>query len=126
MNFYFNSYRIVSKCRHLIYRSVISILKNKFKTNVIFDFRASCPSSLFHTWETFLQEVEADVVGFNNASSSLERMVAVPLIEKTFYMKVQARKLFAHREGCEVILGKADDQLIKVKHTLKIKILMSS
>ncbi|XP_045485684.1 uncharacterized protein LOC110999062 isoform X2 [Pieris rapae] len=75
--------------------------------------RASCPSSLFHTWETFLQEVEADVVGFNNASSSLERTVAVPLIEKTFHMKVQARKLFAHREGCEVILGKADDQLNK-------------
>ncbi|XP_050669462.1 uncharacterized protein LOC126968458 isoform X2 [Leptidea sinapis] len=75
--------------------------------------RASCPSSLFHTWETFLQEVEADVVGFTNASTSLERVVATPLIEKTFHMKVQARKLFAHREGCEVILGKADDQLIK-------------
>ncbi|XP_047507505.1 uncharacterized protein LOC125051319 isoform X5 [Pieris napi] len=75
--------------------------------------RASCPSSLFHTWETFLQEVDADVVGFNNAASSLETTVAVPLIEKTFHMKVQARKLFAHREGCEVILGKADDQLNK-------------
>ncbi|XP_045516140.1 uncharacterized protein LOC123709075 isoform X5 [Pieris brassicae] len=75
--------------------------------------RASCPSSLFHTWETFLQEVDADVMGFNNAASSLERTVAVPLIEKTFHMKVQARKLFAHREGCEVILGKADDQLNK-------------
>ncbi|XP_038210269.1 uncharacterized protein LOC119831091 isoform X3 [Zerene cesonia] len=75
--------------------------------------RASCPSSLFHTWETFLQEVEADVVGFSNASTSLERSVATPLVEKTFHMKVQARKLFAHREGCEVILGKADDQLNK-------------
>ncbi|CAF4897715.1 unnamed protein product [Pieris macdunnoughi] len=75
--------------------------------------RASCPSSLFHTWETFLQEVDADVVGFNNAACSLETTVAVPLIEKTFHMKVQARKLFAHREGCEVILGKADDQLNK-------------
>ncbi|KPJ11454.1 hypothetical protein RR48_15093 [Papilio machaon] len=40
-------------------------------------------------------------------------MVATPLIERTFHMKVQARKLFAHREGCEVILGKADDQLTK-------------
>ncbi|XP_045446169.1 uncharacterized protein LOC123654298 [Melitaea cinxia] len=75
--------------------------------------RASCPSSLFHTWETLLQEVEADVVGYSNASSSLERVVATPLIEKTFHMKVQARKLFAHREGCEVILGKADEQLNK-------------
>ncbi|XP_046960124.1 uncharacterized protein LOC124530166 isoform X7 [Vanessa cardui] len=75
--------------------------------------RASCPSSLFHTWETLLQEVEADVVCYNNAASSLERVVATPLIEKTFHMKVQARKLFAHREGCEVILGKADDQLNK-------------
>ncbi|XP_028038610.1 uncharacterized protein LOC114249293 isoform X6 [Bombyx mandarina] len=75
--------------------------------------RATCPSSLFHTWETLLQEIEADVIGYNNASSSLERIVATPLIEKTFHMKVQARKLFAHREGCEVILGKADDQLTK-------------
>ncbi|CAH0728804.1 unnamed protein product, partial [Brenthis ino] len=75
--------------------------------------RASCPSSLFHTWETLLQEVEADVVGYSNAASSLERVVATPLIDKTFHMKVQARKLFAHREGCEVILGKADDQLNK-------------
>ncbi|XP_063820926.1 uncharacterized protein LOC135071096 [Ostrinia nubilalis] len=75
--------------------------------------RASCPSSLFHTWETLLQEVEADVVGYSNAAASLERLVATPLVEKTFHMKVQARKLFAHREGCEVILAKADDQLTK-------------
>ena len=54
------------------------------------------------------------MLGFNNASQSLERLVSTPLIEKTFHMKVQARKLFAHREGCEVILGKADDQLTKV------------
>lgn len=80
-----------------------------------FIHRASCPSSLFHTWETLLQEVEADVVGYNNAASSLERVVATPLIDKTFHMKVQARKLFAHREGCEVVLGKADDQLNKVR-----------
>ncbi|XP_041976310.1 uncharacterized protein LOC121731058 isoform X1 [Aricia agestis] len=75
--------------------------------------RATCPSSLFHTWETLLQEVEADVVGYSNAATSLERAVATPLIEKTFHMKVQARKIFAHREGCEVILGKADEQLNK-------------
>ncbi|RVE54352.1 hypothetical protein evm_000837 [Chilo suppressalis] len=75
--------------------------------------RATCPSSLFHTWETFLQEVEADVLGYSNAATTLERVVVTPLIEKTFHMKVQARKLFAHREGCEVILSKADDQLNK-------------
>ncbi|KAL0892101.1 hypothetical protein ABMA27_015303 [Loxostege sticticalis] len=75
--------------------------------------RATCPSSLFHTWETLLQEVEADVLGYGNAAASLERLVATPLVEKTFHMKVQARKLFAHREGCEVILAKADDQLNK-------------
>ncbi|XP_028158675.1 zyxin-like [Ostrinia furnacalis] len=78
--------------------------------------RASCPSSLFHTWETLLQEVEADVVGYSNAAASLERLVATPLVEKTFHMKVQARKLFAHREGCEVILAKADDQLTKKRN----------
>ncbi|XP_072940427.1 uncharacterized protein Stacl [Epargyreus clarus] len=75
--------------------------------------RATCPSSLFHTWETLLQEVEADVVGYSNASANLQHVVATPLIDRTYHMKIQARKLFAHREGCEVILGKADDQLIK-------------
>ncbi|KAL0840299.1 hypothetical protein ABMA28_015571 [Loxostege sticticalis] len=77
------------------------------------ELKATCPSSLFHTWETLLQEVEADVLGYGNAAASLERLVATPLVEKTFHMKVQARKLFAHREGCEVILAKADDQLNK-------------
>ncbi|XP_048485184.1 uncharacterized protein LOC105391174 isoform X1 [Plutella xylostella] len=75
--------------------------------------RASCPSSLFHTWETLLQEVEADVLVYSNAATALDRTVATPLIDRTFHLKVQARKLFAHREGCELILDKADDQLTK-------------
>lgn len=54
------------------------------------------------------------MVANNSAATALERAVATPLVERTFYMKVQARKLFAHREGCEVILAKADDQLTKV------------
>ncbi|KOB68277.1 Uncharacterized protein OBRU01_18555, partial [Operophtera brumata] len=37
-------------------------------------------------------EVEADVLSYNNAAASLERLVSTPLIEKTFHMKVQARK----------------------------------
>lgn len=55
-------------------------------------------------------------MSYNNAASSLERLVSTPLVEKTFHMKVQARKVFAHREGCEVILGKADEQLNKVNY----------
>lgn len=58
------------------------------------------------------------MVSFSNAATSLERGVAVPLAEKTYHMKLQARKLFAHREGCEFILNKADDQLNKVKLAL--------
>lgn len=58
------------------------------------------------------------MLGYGNAAASLERLVATPLVEKTFHMKVQARKLFAHREGCEVILAKADDQLNKVRKSL--------
>ncbi|XP_049866511.1 uncharacterized protein LOC126367150 isoform X1 [Pectinophora gossypiella] len=85
--------------------------------------RATCPSSLFHTWETFLQEVEADVLGYSNASQALERVVATPLIDRTFHLKVQARKLFAHREGCEVILAKADDQLIKSRQEYRLAFL---
>ncbi|CAG9785006.1 unnamed protein product [Diatraea saccharalis] len=95
--------------------SELQVLVANFRkrSNELRKERATCPSSLFHTWETFLQEVEADVLGYSNTATSLERVVVTPLIEKTFHMKVQARKLFAHREGCEVILAKADEQLNK-------------
>lgn len=101
---------------NLRYNHALYVQQTKFFVKCITFFsRATCPSSLFHTWETLLQEVEADVLGYSNAAAALERNVATPLIDRTFHLKVQARKVFAHREGCELILAKADDQLLKVR-----------
>lgn len=47
-------------------------LSNSF---FFFNFRPFCPSTLFQTWETFLQEIEADSVTANNISQTLSRQV---------------------------------------------------
>ncbi|GBP15114.1 hypothetical protein EVAR_11417_1 [Eumeta japonica] len=82
---------------------------------------ASCPSSLFHTWESLLQEVEADVVALGGAADSLQRLVSAPLSERTYHLKLQARKLFVDREGCEMILAQADNQLNKIETTIGLE-----
>lgn len=45
---------------------------------IIFNYifhRPSCPSTLFQTWETFLQEIEADSVTANDIAKTLSRQV---------------------------------------------------
>ena len=46
----------------------------------------------------------------------LSRAVSRPLLEKTFHMKIQSRKSFAHREGFEAILAKTEDTLARRHH----------
>ena len=44
----------------------------------------------------------------------MSRAVSRPLLEKTFHMKIQSRKVFAHRENYETILAKTEEMLLKV------------
>nr|CAD7206652.1 unnamed protein product [Timema douglasi] len=76
--------------------------------------RPACPSSLFHTWETMLQEVEIDSQAHSDIASVLGRQVARPLVEKSFHRKIQSRKVFTHRESYETILVKTEEKLAKV------------
>lgn len=71
------------------------------------------PSMLFASWETFLQEVEVDSQIHSDIASILGRHVSVPILERTFHRKVQARKIFTHRESCETILNKTEELLFK-------------
>ena len=43
----------------------------------------------------------------------MSRAVSRPLLEKTFHMKIQSRKAFAHREGFEAILAKTEETLAR-------------
>ncbi|XP_054275366.1 uncharacterized protein LOC128994676 isoform X9 [Macrosteles quadrilineatus] len=81
--------------------------------------RPACPSSLFHTWETLLQEVEVDSQAHSDIASVFGRQVSRPLLERSFHRKVQARKVFAHRESFELVVNKAEEKLAKARQDYK-------
>ncbi|XP_071050321.1 uncharacterized protein [Onthophagus taurus] len=81
--------------------------------------RPACPSSLFHTWETLLQEVEIDSQTLGDVASILGRQVSRPLLEKSFYRKIQSRKVFTHRESYDTIIAKTEEKLAKCRQDYK-------
>jgi len=68
---------------------------------------------VFHAWETLLQEVEIDSQAHSDIASILARQVSRPLLERSFYRKIQSRKVFTHRESYDTILHKTEDMLTK-------------
>lgn len=76
--------------------------------------RAACPSSLFHTWETLLQEVDIDSQALGEIGAILGRQVSRPLLERSFHRKIQSRKVFSQRDSYDVIIEKTEDKLVKV------------
>ncbi|XP_044755270.1 uncharacterized protein LOC123314203 [Coccinella septempunctata] len=81
--------------------------------------RAACPSSLFHTWETLLQEVDIDSQALGEIGSILGRQVSRPLLERSFHRKIQSRKVFQHRESYDVIIAKTEEKLAKCRQDYK-------
>ncbi|KAG5894684.1 hypothetical protein JTB14_014333 [Gonioctena quinquepunctata] len=81
--------------------------------------RPACPSSLFHTWETLLQEVEIDSQALGDIASILGRQVSRPLLERSFHRKIQSRKVFTHRESYETIIAKTEEKLSKCRQEYK-------
>ncbi|XP_057670494.1 uncharacterized protein LOC130902399 isoform X7 [Diorhabda carinulata] len=81
--------------------------------------RPACPSSLFHTWETLLQEVEIDSQALGDIASILGRQVSRPLLERSFHRKIQSRKVFSHRESYETIIAKTEEKLAKCRQEYK-------
>ncbi|XP_022649695.1 uncharacterized protein LOC111245510 isoform X3 [Varroa destructor] len=75
--------------------------------------RPAYTSSLFNCWEILLQEVEVDSQVHGDIARSLSQNVGVILLEKTFFRKIQSRKIFLHRESFETILTKAEELLAK-------------
>lgn len=60
-----------AQCPYL-YIYIICCYTNRLSLHV---HRPSCPSTLFQTWETFLQEIEADSVTANDIAKTLSRQV---------------------------------------------------
>ncbi|XP_055687715.1 uncharacterized protein LOC129792563 isoform X9 [Lutzomyia longipalpis] len=81
--------------------------------------RPACHSTLFHAWETFLQEIEADSQSSSDVASALSRQVARPLLERSFHRKVQSRKIFTHRESFDTIIAKTEEKLSKCRMDYK-------
>lgn len=82
--------------------------------------RPACPSSIFHTWETLLQEVEIDSQALGDIGSILGRQVSRPLLERSFHRKIQSRKVFTHRDSYEAIMAKTEEKLAKVRWCVDI------
>ncbi|XP_052860404.1 uncharacterized protein LOC128267575 isoform X2 [Anopheles cruzii] len=77
--------------------------------------RPACQSNLFAAWESLLQEIEADSQATIDVASTLSRQVARPLLERSFYRKVQSRKVFTHRESFDTIISKTEEKLSKCR-----------
>lgn len=92
-------------------------LKNPF-CSVFFVFlhRPNCQSSLFYAWETLLQEVEVDSQSQGDIANVFTRQVSRPLLDRSFHRKIQARKIFGHRDSFEIIISKAEEKLMKVTY----------
>jgi hypothetical protein len=78
---------------------------------------------LFSVWDTLLQETELDASVHTDIAGVLSRSVSRPLLEKTFHMKIQSRKVFANRENFENLLAKTEDLLMKVRSISPVHVL---
>lgn len=61
-----------------------------------------------------MQEVETDSKSINDVATILGRQISRPLMDRSYYRKVQSRKVFGQRDSLELILQKAEDKLAKV------------
>jgi len=72
-----------------------------------------CSNSIAISWDQWMAEVMQDSACHTEIASSLGRAVARTLLEKTFHMKIQSRKVFTQRETYERLLAGAEDSLSK-------------
>ncbi len=103
----------------LFYLKTQIVIFFKFLSLYIID-RPNGNYGLFQVWETLLQEVEVDSAVVADIANCLNRQVSRPMIDGTFHRKLEARKIFQHREQLENALEKASQQLDKVRAVLYI------
>jgi len=72
-----------------------------------------CNNSFAISWDHWMNDVMQDSAAHTEISSVLGRAVARTLLEKTFHMKIQSRKVFSQRESYENLLAETEDLLSK-------------
>ena len=96
--------------------NLVSCVQTWRSTLILLLFRTySDRSTLWAGWDELLLETEADAACHADVAGVISRAVSRPLLEKTFHMKIQSRKVFAHRESYETILSKTEEMLLKVR-----------
>jgi len=83
------------------------------KTN---DIQSKAPRSvntIAIAWDQWMADVMQDSACHTEISAALGRNVAKPLLEKTFHMKIQSRKVFSQREAFEKLIAENEDRTTK-------------
>lgn len=70
-------------------------------------------NTIANAWEQWMADVMQDSASHTEISATLGRDVAKPLLEKTFHMKIQSRKVFKQREAFERIINESEDRTTK-------------
>jgi len=83
------------------------------KTNEVQSSGPRCVNTIAIAWEQWMADVMQDSASHTEISATLGRNVAKPLLEKTFHMKIQSRKVFKQREAFERMINENEDRTTK-------------
>jgi len=83
------------------------------RTSDILNEGPRCSNSIAISWDHWMNDVMQDSACHSEIASVLGRAVARTLLEKTFHMKIQSRKVFSQRESYETMLAETEDILSK-------------
>jgi len=83
------------------------------KTNEVQSAGPTQVNTIAIAWEQWMADVMQDSASHTEISASLGRNVAKPLLEKTFHMKIQSRKVFKQREAFERMINENEDKTTK-------------
>jgi len=83
------------------------------RTSDVLNEGPRCTNSIAISWDQWMADVMQDSACHTEIASVLGRAVARTLLEKTFHMKIQSRKVFTQRENFASLLAETEDSLTK-------------
>jgi len=83
------------------------------RTSDVLNEGPRCNNSIAISWDQWMADTMQDSACHTEIASVLGRAVARTLLEKTFHMKIQSRKVFSQRESYEALLAESEEKLAK-------------
>jgi len=83
------------------------------RTSDVLNQGPRCTNTIAISWDQWMADCMQDSACHTEIASVLGRAVARTLLEKTFHMKIQSRKVFSQRESFESLLAQTEDRLSK-------------